>query len=78
MQPPRPSRLPTLCVAALAVLAAACGPPRKVNVPPPTTTADQAEADSLPPAPPTYASAPVSVDLRLILREIEGEYLRRP
>ena len=26
----------------------------------------------MPPPPPTYASAPVSVDLRLILREIEG------
>jgi Domain of unknown function (DUF4403) len=63
--------LATLCVPAIVALVAACGPPRKVDVRPPTTASDAAEADSLPPAPPTYASAPVSVDLRLILREIE-------
>jgi hypothetical protein len=58
---------------AVALALAACGPPRKVDVPPPARTADQsAESDSMPPPPPTYASAPVSVDLRLILREIEG------
>lgn len=58
---------------ALLALAAACGPPRKVDAPPPTATADQLrESDSMAPPPPTYASAPVSVDLRLILREIES------
>lgn len=59
--------------AVLVLSLAACGPPRKVDAPPPTSTADQvAEADSMAPPPPTYASAPVSVDLRLILREIES------
>lgn len=49
----------------------ACGPGRRINAPPPARVADTgAVADTgLPPAP-TYASAPVSVDLRLILDEI--------
>lgn len=55
-----------------ASLVAACGPAKKVNAPPPAATADRADSDSMPPVPPTYASAPVSVDLRLILREIES------
>lgn len=59
--------------AALALAGVACGPPKKLDAPPPAATADRtADADSMPPLPPTYASAPVSVDLRLILREIEN------
>lgn len=54
----------------MALVIAACGPPRSVHAPPPTAASgDSVAAD--PPPPPSYASAPVSVDLRLIMREIE-------
>jgi hypothetical protein len=50
---------------------AACGPPSEIDAPPPSTAADAGAADSAPAAPPSYASAPVRLDLRLMLREIE-------
>jgi hypothetical protein len=50
--------------------AAACGPPRQIDAPPPTTVTETAQ-DSEAVAPPSYASAPVRLDLRLVLREIE-------
>lgn len=55
---------------AVAIGLAACGPPREIDAPPPTTVAETAQ-DSEAVAPPSYASAPVRLDLRLVLREIE-------
>lgn len=56
---------------AIASLLAACGPPRDIDAPPPTALAEETSADSAAPTPPSYASAPVRLDLRLVLREIE-------
>ena len=50
---------------------AACGPPSNIDAPPPLFVERPTAADSVT-IPDTYASAPVRVDLRLILREIEG------
>jgi hypothetical protein len=56
----------------LALALAGCGPPEQVDAPPPTTVSGEAASpDSAPPVPPTYASAPVRLDLRILLREIE-------
>ncbi len=50
----------------------ACGPPARIDAPPPSSVADAAlAADSAIALAPTYASAPVSLDLRLLLGEIE-------
>jgi hypothetical protein len=49
---------------------AACGPPREIDAPPPAAVLETA-SDSETVAPPSYASAPVRLDLRLVLREIE-------
>ena len=49
---------------------AACGPPREIDAPPPTALAESTLVEE-PAAPPSYASAPVRLDLRLVLREIE-------
>ena len=54
----------------VAIGAAACGPPRQIDAPPPTAVTETAR-DSETVAPPSYASAPVRLDLRLVLREIE-------
>ena len=56
-------------VLVLAVLAS-CGPPTSIDAPPPAFVERATAADSVT-IPDTYASAPVRVDLRLILREIE-------
>jgi hypothetical protein len=67
---------PWLAVAGAAVIA--CGPPAKIVAPPPSSTADSAlVAEEAAPLSPTYASAPVSVDLRLLLGEIEHTIPRR-
>lgn len=55
----------------IVLLLAACGPPHEIDAPPPTALAEETAADSEPPTPPSYASAPVRLDLRLVLREIE-------
>src|SRR5687767_7064578 len=47
-----------------------CGPPSNIDAPPPMYVERPTAADSAA-IPDTYASAPVRVDLRLILREIE-------
>ncbi len=63
---------PIACLAFVALAAAACGPPRKIDAPLPTTVSDlEATGDSVVRLSPTYASAPVRVDLRLVLSEIQ-------
>jgi len=63
------SMRPIMPVVLLTLALAGCGPPKQVDAPPPTAT--DAETAFLDSVPPTYASAPVRLDLRLLLREIE-------
>lgn len=60
-----------LSAAVVALGVTACGE-KKIEAPPPAVTAEAfSETDSIGAAPPTYASAPVRLDLRLLLGEIE-------
>jgi uncharacterized protein DUF4403 len=60
-----------LSAAALTLGVMACGE-KKIDAPPPAVTPEGfSESDSTTQAPPTYASAPVRLDLRLLLAEIE-------
>ena len=70
--------LGALGVSAAAVAMVTCGPPARVRAPRPEVVIDSAPAaDSAPSLPPTYASAPVSLDLRLLMDEIERTIPRR-